>query len=263
MQDMLRLDIPVFYPKYKKWKKYGYLDEIEKQNLKDLLNDTTGGYCMYCYSRVKMDGKFIGHLEHAIEKKNSDKLVECIPNIGLACSVCNTSFKRKGENSRRISGKLIYEFEQKSSCERNQRKQCTVACKALRELQENYSRMPNAEILLQPMNVKTCTGNILQLRYNVLKMEFEPRQSENDRLTDEELNFIKAHINRFHLNDPKYRTTQLRDFVGLVIDMNGRIPVYEYNNFVVQLFADQLKIKTEQERLKICSCIYPIMVLLD
>lgn len=38
---------------------------------------------MYCYSRVLVDRKMFGNLEHAIEKKNSDKLIECIPNIGL------------------------------------------------------------------------------------------------------------------------------------------------------------------------------------
>ena len=72
---------------------------------------------------------------------------------------------------------------------------------------------------------------------------------------------MRLHIQRFHLNDPKYRTKQLRDFVGLVIDMNGKIPNYEYNNLVVQLFAMQIEAKTIEERLKICNSIYPILVL--
>lgn len=138
MQNLLSIDIPVFQPKYKKWKKYGYTDSREKQNLKEVLKVATGGYCMYCYSRINTDGKFVGHLEHAIEKNNSDRLLECIP---------------------------------------------------------------------------------------------------------------------------KYRTKQLRDFVGLVIDMNGKIPNYEYNNLVVQLFAMQIEAKTIEERLKICNSIYPILVL--
>lgn len=74
MQDILRLKIPCFQPEYKRWKRYGYTDVTEKENLHKLLEDTTGGYCMYCFSRVKIDGKSHGHLEHAIEKNNSDRL---------------------------------------------------------------------------------------------------------------------------------------------------------------------------------------------
>ena len=46
-----------------------------------------------------------------------------------------------------------------------------------------------------------------------------------------------------------------------MIDMNGKIPNYEYNNLVVQLFAMQIEEKTIEERLKICNSIYPILVL--
>lgn len=39
------------------------------------------------------------------------------------------------------------------------------------------------------------------------------------------------------------------------------MPVYEYGNLIVQIFADKLKKKTKKERLNICSKIYPIMFL--
>ncbi len=52
---------------------------------------------MYCYTRVRVDEKLYANLEHAIEKSNSDKLIECVPNIGLSCPVCNQTFKRIGE----------------------------------------------------------------------------------------------------------------------------------------------------------------------
>ena len=260
MQNILSIDIPIFQPKYKRWKKCGYTDPGEKQNLKEVLNAATGGYCMYCYSRINTDGKFVGHLEHAIEKNNSDRLLECIPNIGLACPVCNLSFKKRGENNRKIDTHTVGEFEKKCNY-RKKRKQCTVTCQALRKLQKSYSKLPDAEILLQPMNIKAQNEKVLQLRYNVLKMEFEPLEDYEHILTDEERQFVRIHIQRFHLNDPKYRTKQLRDFVGLMIDMNGKIPNYEYNNLVVQLFAMQIEEKTIEERLKICNSIYPILVL--
>ena len=55
MNDYLRLDIPVFQVKYKKWKKYGYKKTEEKENLKEVLSKASYGYCMYCYSRLAVD----------------------------------------------------------------------------------------------------------------------------------------------------------------------------------------------------------------
>ncbi len=54
---------------------------------------------MYCYTRIQVAGKYMGDLEHAIERRNSVLLEECIPNIGIACPVCNESFKRIGEKN--------------------------------------------------------------------------------------------------------------------------------------------------------------------
>lgn len=153
MEDFLYLDIPLFQVQYKKWKKYGYLNASEKENTKEALVDASGGYCMYCYSRVKVDKKLYGNLEHAIEKSNSDRLIECIPNIGMACPTCNLSFKRIGEQKRKVTDADRKNFEEKCRCTTERRKQCTVPCKPLRILQKKYSEMPDAEIILQPMGV--------------------------------------------------------------------------------------------------------------
>ena len=128
MEDIFLIEIPIFKPKYKKWKKYGYKNSIEKENLKSVLEECSNGYCMYCYTRIRIDGKFYANLEHAIEKNNSKKLVECVPNIGLACSVCNQSLKKRGENNRRLSQKIISDYESASLCSTTKRKQCTVPC---------------------------------------------------------------------------------------------------------------------------------------
>lgn len=55
MKDYLCLNIPIFQVKYKKWKKYGSEKKEEKENLKVVLNESSDGYCMYCYSRLKME----------------------------------------------------------------------------------------------------------------------------------------------------------------------------------------------------------------
>lgn len=156
------LEMPVFQPHYKKWKKYGYTNLVEKNNLKDALEESTGGYCMYCYTRVRVDEKLYANLEHAIEKSNSDKL-----------------------------------------------------------------------------------------------MEFEPAKKSHT-YSDRELRFIEAHIKRFRLNDPQFRSRQLFDFVKNVIDNNGNIPKYEYNNLTVKLFRENLADKSSEEILKICKNIFII-----
>ncbi len=206
MEDFFCLDIPLFKVRYKRWKNYGYRKANEKENLKKVLSEASGGYCMYCYSRMEVDNKFYGHLEHAIEKNNSDKLIECIPNIGVSCSVCNQSFKRIGEKNRSLQDGEIKEFEEKSKCTPECRKQCTVPCKALRNMQLAYSESAGAEIILQPMGVQgKQSKEPLAIQYDIMKMEFQPNTNQHS-YSSEEMNFIYKHIQRFRLNDPQYRT---------------------------------------------------------
>lgn len=136
-----------------------------------------------------------------------------------------------------------------------------MPCRALRDLQKSYSEMPEAEIILQPMGVSGKeTGEALELRYDVVKMEFQPNTGYH-AYSAEEIQFINRHIQRFRLNDPQYRTCQLMDYIKNMIDYGGVLPEYEYNNMVVELFAEKLKEKTEKERVDICSRIYVAMFL--
>lgn len=260
MDNFLQLEIPAFEPSYRKWITYGYKNSAEKENTKRALCEASRGYCMYCYCRIHIDGKLHGNLEHAIEKNNSEKLTECIPNIGLSCQYCNQSFKRVGEKKRRLPTRLVEQFEEKSSCGVGNRKQCMVPCDALRELQENYSRQEGAEILLQPMKVMGVdTGEWLELQYDVLKMEFQPAAHP---YSETEKHFILEHIKRFRLNDPQFRSRKLYLFIKEVIDENGSIRSRDsYENMLVELFADKLREKTKEERLKICSSIYKMVFL--
>jgi len=259
MEDFLYLNLPLFKVKYKKWKKYGYLRMDEKENTKEALVSASEGYCMYCYSRIKVDGKVYGTLEHAIEKNNSDKLTECIPDIGITCPVCNLSFKKIGERKRKVDDFMRKAFEEKSKCTVKHRKQCTVPCKPLRTLQNQYSKMPDAEIILQPMGILgEQSGKPLAIRYDILKMEFQPNIGLY-AYSEEERTFINRHIQRFHLNDPQYKTKQLGDYIKNIIDSGGIMQEYEYNNMIVQLFADKIRDRTAEEKLAICSKIYTII----
>ena len=90
-----------------------------------------------------------------------------------------------------------------------------------------------------------------------MNMEFEPAK-DSHTYSDSELRFIEAHIKRFRLNDPQYRTQQLFDFVKNVIDNNGNLPKNEYNNLIVKLFCEKLSNKSSEEILKICKKIFNI-----
>lgn len=119
--------------------------------------------------------------------------------------------------------------------------------------------MLNAEIILQPMGiVGEQSGEPLALQYDIMKMEFQPNTNLH-AYSDRELTFINRHIQRFRLNDPKYKTGQLADYIKNIIDSGGKLKRYECNNIIVQLFDNKLKGKTEKEKVDICSKIYPII----
>lgn len=182
--------------------------------------------------------------------------IECAPNIGVACPTYNNAFKKSGEGKRKIKKPFINKFNRKSKCTTKKREYCISPCQALRELQELYSEVEDAEIILQPMGVKgKQTHEEMEIQYDISKSEFQPAVKKHAYSTDE-VQFIEKHILRFRLNDSKYKTRQLQCFIKCVIDMGGRIPNYEYNNMIVKLFADKLAGKTEAEILKICETIY-------
>ena len=136
-----------------------------------------------------------------------------------------------------------------------------VPCMALKKLQKQYNTLEEGKIILQPMGT---TGNDskenLTVQYDVISMEFQPADSFY-KYSHEEREIITTHIKRFKLNDPKFRTRQLYDFIKNIVDNNGKIPQYEYNNIIIELFCEKLKNKTSAEILKICEGIYSVIFL--
>lgn len=256
--NYLTIEMPAYKPRYKTWKRYGWKKPEEKANTREVLLQAGRGYCMYCYVRVLVAGKFYGQLEHGIERANSAWLAECVPNIGLACSLCNESFKKVNQNERMLGTEQIDRFHSKARCAVYQkRKQCTVPCKALRELQKEYHQSEKAHFILQPMGTTgEKSGQKLTIAYDILKDKFLP--ADNPLYDQQDRKFIESHIQRFHLNDPEYRTRKLMEYVKLVVDMAGELPEYEYNHLAVELFAEKISELSKEERLKICEKIYII-----
>lgn len=80
--------MPNFIPKYKNNETYSYKGK-GGENLRRVLIEASKGYCMYCYTKILVDRKNFGQLEHSIEKFNCDKLINCPVNISITCSKCN------------------------------------------------------------------------------------------------------------------------------------------------------------------------------
>lgn len=255
MQDFIKVEMPIFMPQYSMTEKYGYTNKASRERLKKLLNTTSRGFCMYCYTRVYQQGRFYGHLEHSIEKKNSDLLIECVPNIGWSCSICNDKYKKIDEKKRALSQKEIVEFEDSVRCEECN---CNKPCEGYQQLRMKYifRNFCGSHILLQPgSNKGKDTNSELCVQYDVLNAKFEPSSFQGE-YSDFEKNIIKDHINHFCLNAVEYRPAQLKEFIENVIETEGHISTMECNNLVVQLFKERLQRLEKKDVLKLCTKIY-------
>ncbi|MCB2297303.1 hypothetical protein [Clostridium tagluense] len=243
--------MPNFNPIYKGNTCYSYKNDNEKKNLKNVLTETSKGYCMYCYTKILVDGKNFGQLEHSIEKINSEELINCISNIAIACPKCNLSFKKKGQEKRNLSNEEIRIFEEDLECTNS----CIEKCSKYDELRIIYSKKKSAQIILQPFGFKNNnTGNDYLIQYDLLNQRFIP--SNKYPYTKQEKVFIVEHIKRFNLNDFKYRTKEISNFCEDVIEYRNIPKIQRYFNFIVDLFIEKLHGMSKEESIKICELIY-------
>lgn len=248
-EKFLLLDIPVFEPEYEIDKDYTYSKEKGKQNLKELLLKTSDDYCMYCYSKVYIDNKLVGHLEHSIEKKNSGILKNCNVNISIACIKCNLSFKKVGEDKRALEKEEIELFEKQCRCSEQT---CLSPCEQYEDLKEKYLKKDTAEIILQPFGViNKATNNKYIIQYDLLEQKFIV--SEQFQYSDKEIEFINKHIERFNLNDSQYRTREIIKVCEDVIYFQKLPRKKRYNNLVADLFIDKLNSISITDAIKLCE----------
>ncbi len=249
MTDYFSVDIPVFMPDYDKEKLYGW--SRYKDNLWDILKDTTSGYCMYCYDTVWINGQRRGQIEHGIEKVNSPEyLTDCVPNLGLACENCNGKYKRRAEEKRKLSKELLREFES-VSCKKYA---CRIPCERYIKLRIEYVR--RGKIILQPFESKAHeNGNILKLRYDLLNGKYIPGDC-GCSYSREELGIIEGHIRLFGLNSAERRNREVGKYCKNVIDYHSLMQDMSYDNLVVDLFRDKLKDLPIDDAVKVCKIIY-------
>lgn len=249
--DIFLLDLPNFNPVYIKDTFYSYEKQKGKENLKDTLIHASKGYCMYCYTKILVDRKNFGQLEHSIEKTNSDRLINCISNIAISCSKCNLSFKKKGQAKRNLEQEEVLKFETSLEC----RESCIEACSKYNELKGTYLNKETAQIILQPFGIKNQeTGNHYLIQYDLINQKFIPSTKCN--YNEEEKGFIKKHIKRFNLNDSKYRTKEISMLCEDVMEYKNIPKVKRYSNLIADLFIENLKQMDKEQYIKICELIY-------
>lgn len=248
--DLFLLDIPEFSPKYDSAKVYSY-NRKGKENLKEVLTNASGGYCMYCYTKFLIDRKNFGQLEHSIEKFNSKSLINCISNISITCAKCNTSFKKKGEKERQVNKTKVVEFEKNIKCT----VKCLKPCKAYLQIRESYYSHDEAKIILQPVGITNkITGNKYLLQYDLLNQKFIVNRRFD--YSDEEELFINKHIDRFNLNDSEYRTREIIYLLEDILEYRKLPKKGRYSNLIVDLFIDKFSEFPIEKVLKICEVIY-------
>lgn len=261
-KDVLMIDLPKYHVEYSD-KKYSYLPGKGRENLKKALYRASRNYCMYCYNRIKVDRNEYGHLEHAIESSIApEKLKNCIPNIGIACPVCNDKYKKIGEKQRVPDKQDIDVFKKRADCSEEF---CKKPCEAYKRLKREYLKRRNAQFLMQPLGVSAEDVGIaekreLELQYDVLNNTYIP--SKKEQYSKREEAFLMHHIDMFCLNSVERKSTQMAKFLKDTIQKEGHYTEIEYNNLVVELFVEKvLRGKNTKEVLKICENLYTYVVL--
>lgn len=253
--DVFLLDMSNFIPQYKKDTIYSY-EGSGKDNLKEVLTEASKGYCMYCYTKILVDRKNFGVLEHSIEKFNCNKLKNCPSNISIACSKCNGSFKKKGEKIRALTFEEVAKFEMFSECAET----CIESCRKYDDIRRSYISKEGGQIILQPFGIKNkVTGKYYLIQYDLLNQKFIP--STKYDYNDKEKKFIESHINRFNLNDSKYRTREFSKFLEDVIEYKAIPKKDRYCNLVVDLFIEKIKEFSKEKSIKLCELIYTQMLI--
>lgn len=255
--DVLMIDLPQYCVEYLN-ENYSYLPGKGRENLKKALYHASRNYCMYCYTRIKIDGNGFGHLEHAIERSIApEKLTNCVPNIGIACPQCNDRYKKIGEKQRCPDVGDVENFKKEAGCGKEF---CKKPCKAYQQLKRAYLKRSNAQFLMQPLGVNAEDIGIkakraLKLQYDILNNTYVP--SKKEQYSKKEEHFLKHHIDMFCLNSVERKSTQMVKFLKDTIQKEGNYTTVEYNNQVVELFVEVvLKGKSSEEILKICENLY-------
>lgn len=243
MEDFFILELPNYEVIFEENQNYKYSDK-GKENLKKALLSASRGYCMYCYTRVEIDRKNYGQLEHSVEQDVAPILSDCHHNISIACPTCNLSLKKKEQNKRKIE--ITEELNCNFSCGNTP---CDTYYKIANKYISNLTeRNDIKKIILRPRGVIQASSLeekiYYKVAYNLLSSKFIPYGDK--RYLPESKKYIEEHIEKFCLNDEKYRTKEIEKVIEDILFLENLPNKKRYNNLIAELFIEKLeKIKSE------------------
>lgn len=201
-------------------------DKNKKAEIKELLTRIAKDYCMYCGNLIVINNKNSGQIEHSVEKNNFKKgyLTNCKYNLSIACSVCNTSFKKV--NIKQISVDKNY------TCP----KICNNICAEYQKNINDYIKVN--KIILMPLGIKNTNGDYYEIVYDALTMTFKYNSVVNYSQSD--IDFIKNHIERFKLNDNEFKPKDILKVCEYIIESNILPKEKSFYNIIADLFINYL-----------------------
>ena len=238
MEDIFILELPNYEVKFEENKNYKYNLKRE-HNLKKALIKASRGYCMYCYTRIELDGRNYGHLEHTIEQNIAPPIVNCHHNISLACPTCNLSLKKREQNKRVIDvdKNLKCDFSCKDT-------PCDIYYAIANKYINNLVNKGNIKkFILRPRGIIQNSNNrekiYYKIAYDLYNFKFIPYGDE--RYYPESKKYIEEHIEKFCLNDEKYRTKEIKKVIEDILNLEKIPNKTRYNNLVAELFIEKLE----------------------
>lgn len=239
MEEIFILELPNYKVEFETNKDYKYGSDRGEENLKEVLIKSSREYCMYCYTRIIVDGKNYGQLEHTIEQSIAPVLSKCHHNISIACPTCNLSLKKKEQKKRKIE--IRDDLKCDFSCG-------NMPCEIYYEVANAYvlnliNKDDIKKFILKPrgiiQNDAFSKEVYYKVAYDLLNFKFIPY--EDERYLPESKKYIEEHIEKFYLNDEKYRTREIVKVIEDILNLEKIPNKTRYNNLVAEIFIEKLE----------------------
>ena len=133
-------------------------------------------------------------------------------------------------------------------------KNCISECEPYKVLKKRYLESVAGKIILQPGGViGSNTKQPLQIQYDILKQRYIPNRDLE--YSEAEIIFIEKHIERFNLNDNKYKTRELAKFIEDIVEYSAIPKIDRYHNLLVSIFNEKLDNLDKESAIKVCKII--------
>ena len=235
MKDYFKIKIPNYTVSFLAGVDYSY-ETKGKENLKKVLLESSKGYCMYCYRKLEIDEDVNCHLEHTIEQDTIKLLTDCHYNLSITCPKCNLSRKKLEQKERKIIPKTNL------SCNKDLciSEPCDDFFKIANEYIQNMIDKDLGKIILRPRGIRenSVLGNYYLIEFDLFEYQFFPDSGLN--YSDNSINYIKSHIIKFDLNNPKIITKEIKKVIEDILDTHKIPKSSRYNNYTAELFIELL-----------------------